>query len=217
KRAVIVGGERTFGKGSVQRFINLDRLNGFDQFKPLGELKITIQKYYRVSGGSVQLKGVDPDVTIPDIYRYLDNGEKEYEHPLTYDVIQANATANVEHPISNYDELRVKSGERTKANPDFALIDEQALKYKSMKDDNVIPLQYDKFKKTLDQRKFESKKFENIGKKEIPQLLASNLKADMDYINSDSSRVGRNEDFIKTIRKDLVILESINILKDIKN
>ncbi|MFN8332701.1 MAG: hypothetical protein U0T81_16045 [Saprospiraceae bacterium] len=46
------------------------------RFKPLGELKITIQKYYRVSGGSVQLKGVEPDVLLPDAYRYIDNGEK---------------------------------------------------------------------------------------------------------------------------------------------
>ncbi|MEP7195582.1 MAG: carboxy terminal-processing peptidase [Saprospiraceae bacterium] len=217
KRAITIGGERSFGKGSVQRFVNLDRINGYDQFKPLGELKITIQKYYRVSGGSVQLKGVEPDVKIPDIYQYLDNGEKEYEHPLSYDVIDANATAKIDHPILNYEEIRAKSIARTSANSDFALIDEQAKSFKSLKDDLIYPLQYDKFKAKLDKRKEEAKKFEKIGKDQVNLLYATNLKADSEYIQSDSSRIGRNEDFIKNIRKDLLILESLNVLKDIKN
>ncbi|MFN8279318.1 MAG: carboxy terminal-processing peptidase [Saprospiraceae bacterium] len=217
KRAVIVGGENTFGKGSVQRFINLDRINGFDQFKPLGELKITIQKYYRVSGGSVQLKGVEPDVLLPDAYRYIDNGEKEYEHPLSYDVIGANATAVIDHPVSNYEQLRENSKLRTTANSEFILIDKQAQSYKQMKDDSIIPLKYDKYKEKMDDRKAQSKQFENIGKQEIAGLYTYNLKADMDYINFDSSRIGRNEEFLKTIRKDPSILESIQILRDIKN
>ena len=217
KRAVIVGGENTFGKGSVQRFINLDRINGFDQFKPLGELKITIQKYYRVSGGSVQLKGVEPDVLLPDAYRYIDNGEKEYEHPLSYDVIGANATAVIDHPVSNYEQLRENSKQRTTANSEFILIDKQAQSYKQMKDDSIIPLKYDKYKEKMDDRKAKSKQFENIGKQEIAGLYTYNLKADMDYINFDSSRIGRNEEFLKTIRKDPSILESIQILRDIKN
>lgn len=216
KRAVIVGGEPSFGKGSVQRFIKLDRLSGFDQFKPLGELKITIQKYYRVSGGSVQLKGVEPDIYLPDVYKYIDNGEKEYEHPLSYDVIQANATAKIDNPISNYAELKKNSEQRISANADFEMIENQALKYKALKDDNIYPLQYDKFKKLLDTRKADAKKFEDFGKNELKDVLAANLQSDKDYIQSDSSRIGRNEDFIKNIRKDYFIMESMNILKDIK-
>lgn len=217
KRAVIIGSNRTFGKGSVQRFVNLDRVNGFDNFKPLGELKITIQKYYRVSGGSVQLKGVEPDVKIPDIYQYLDNGEKEYDYPLKYDVITPNATAKIERPVINYDELIAKSMERVKSNSDFTLIDQQAHLYKTMKDDVVFPLNFEKFKAKLDSRKSESKKYEELSKKEISQIIAFNLESDKDYINMDSSRVGRNEDFLKSIKKDLHILESVNVIKDIKN
>ncbi len=217
KRAVIIGGENTFGKGTVQRFINLDRIPGYDQFKPLGELKITIQKYYRVSGGSVQLKGVEPDILIPDIYRYLDNGEKEYEHPLEYDVIAPNTTAKVDNPVQNYSELKGNSQMRIASIPEFKLIDEQAQRYKKMKDDSTFPLQYNQFKTLMDKRKEESKKFEQIGKSELSNLIAYNLNTDKNYINSDSSRIGRNEDFIKNIRKDLAILESLNVLKDIKN
>ncbi|NOT37095.1 MAG: carboxy terminal-processing peptidase [Saprospiraceae bacterium] len=217
KRAVIVGGNRSFGKGSVQRFVNLDRINGYDNLKPLGELKITIQKYYRVSGGSVQLKGVEPDVKIPDIYQYLDNGEKEYDYPLKYDVISSNATAKIEKPIVNLDEIVEKSKERVKSMNEFNIIDQQAQLYKTMKDDVLFPLDYQKFKTKLDNRKAESKKYEELSKNQIANMIALNLEADMPYINLDSSRVGRNEDFLKNIRKDLHILESLNVLKDIKN
>ena len=68
--------EPTFGKGSVQQFRNLDQLTNNSNMKPLGEMKVTIQKYYRVSGGSVQLKGVEPDILLPDTYSYIVNGEK---------------------------------------------------------------------------------------------------------------------------------------------
>lgn len=216
KRAVIIGGEPTFGKGSVQRFINFDRMPGNDEFKPLGEMKITIQKYYRVNGGSVQLKGVEPDILIPDTYTYIENGEKEYENPMPYDVIKSLQPEQEVFRISNMDELKDKSKERVKSNQELSLIDEQARKFKEMRDKTTYPLNFSKFKKEMDQRKEESKKYEQIGKNPIQGLKADNLKEDLSYINMDSSRVGRNEDFLKSISKDLYIMESINVLKDIR-
>ncbi|MBK6354794.1 MAG: hypothetical protein IPF46_15715 [Saprospiraceae bacterium] len=68
----------------------------------------------------------------------------------------------------------------------------------------------------MDLRKEESKKYEQIGKNPIQGLKADNLKEDLSYINMDSSRVGRNEDFLKSITKDLYIMESINVLNDIR-
>jgi len=216
KRAVIIGGEPTFGKGSVQRFINFDRMPGNDEFKPLGEMKITIQKYYRVNGGSVQLKGVEPDILIPDAYSYIENGEKEYENPMPYDVIKSLNPEQEVFRISNFDELKEKSKERVKSNQDLSLIDEQARKFKEMRDKTTYPLNFNKFKKEMDLRKEESKKYEQIGKNPIQGLKADNLKEDLSYINMDSSRVGRNEDFLKSITKDLYIMESINVLNDIR-
>ena len=216
KRAVIIGGEPTFGKGSVQRFINFDRMPGNDEFKPLGEMKITIQKYYRVNGGSVQLKGVEPDILIPDAYSYIENGEKEYENPMPYDVIRSLNPEQEVFRISNIDELKEKSKERVKSNQDLSLIDEQARKFKEMRDKTTYPLNFTKFKKEMDLRKEESKKYEQIGKNPIQGLKADNLKEDLSYINMDSSRVGRNEDFLKSITKDLYIMESINVLNDIR-
>lgn len=216
KRAVIVGGEPTFGKGSVQRFINFDRIPGNDQFKPLGDMKITIQKYYRVNGGSVQLKGVEPDVILPDIYSEIDNGEKEYEHPMPYDVIDKKEVNQNTYVISNIEEIKAKSKQRIKSDSTFTLITEQAKKLKEMRDQTVYSLNFNTYKSTMDKRKEEAKKFDKIGTSELPDLKSSNIKEDMAYINVDSSRIGRNEDFLKNIRKDLQIYESVRILKDVQ-
>ena len=227
KRAVILGGESTFGKGTVQRFVNLDRTvnqnviqlaSGGDPIavKPLGEVKITIQKYYRVNGGSVQLKGVEPDVLVPNYYTYLDNGEKEYEHPMPYDVIKKENYVQNVFSISNLDEIKAKSKDRIKNNPTYSLIDENAKRLKSLRDQQVFPLNYDRFAGIMKERNALAKKFENLGKDVIPHLKSTNLQSDMDYINMDSSRVGRNEDFLKSISKDQEILESIYVLNDVK-
>ena len=79
-RAIIVGSNSTFGKGTVQRFYDLDRgISGYDEFKPLGAVKMTTQKFYRINGGSTQLKGVVPDIILPDTYHYIKTGEKDYD------------------------------------------------------------------------------------------------------------------------------------------
>ena len=90
ERAVIVGASTTFGKGTVQRFYDLDKaLDNQKELKPLGNIKITTQKYYRINGGSVQLKGVTPDIILPDRYNYVDVGEKDYDHAMDWTQIDA--------------------------------------------------------------------------------------------------------------------------------
>lgn len=83
-RAVIVGtGTSTFGKGTVQRFFDLDAvIRGNPEVKPLGEIKLTVQKFFRVNGGSTQLRGVTPDIVLPDNWLYLETGEKEEDFPM---------------------------------------------------------------------------------------------------------------------------------------
>src|SRR5690625_8032301 len=84
-RAVIVGSNSTFGKGTVQRFFQLDQaFRGKSPYVNLGDVKLTIQKYYRINGGSVQLKGVVPDIILPDTYSYIEMGEKEYDSHLKW-------------------------------------------------------------------------------------------------------------------------------------
>jgi len=85
ERAIIVGSNSTFGKGTVQRFVDLDRaVTNADNLKPLGNLKITMQKFFRVNGGSTQLKGVTPDIIFPNNYHFIDTGEKDYDFAMAW-------------------------------------------------------------------------------------------------------------------------------------
>ena len=112
-RAVIVGSNSTFGKGTVQRFIDLDRtLRGFDNVKPLGQVKLTTQKFYRIDGGSTQLRGVTPDVILPDNYAYIQTGEKEEEYPMPWTEIDAVDHDQDVFALAHMDQIRERSAAR---------------------------------------------------------------------------------------------------------
>ena len=76
RRAVVIGGEHTFGKGTVQVMLDLDRFLAADMrhLRPLGAIALTVQKYYRITGASTQYQGVVPDVILPDLFSYLGVG-----------------------------------------------------------------------------------------------------------------------------------------------
>ncbi len=107
RRAVIIGGTHTYGKGTVQRFVDLTRIAGVKSMGNLGSLKWTTQKFYRITGKSTQRRGVVPDVKLPDRYRYLKISEKDEKHALPYTTIPAaeftpwNGYANLDETIGN--------------------------------------------------------------------------------------------------------------------
>lgn len=91
-RAIIVGSEHTHGKGTVQVVLGLDRvltMGNMQQYKPLGALKLTTQKFYRVNGESTQSRGVVPDIVLPDRRKFNEFGEKYLDHSLPWDAIEA--------------------------------------------------------------------------------------------------------------------------------
>lgn len=91
-RAVIVGGEHSHGKGTVQAVLNLSHGPLLSMFGPqMGALKVTIQKFYRINGGSTQYKGVTPDVIIPDPFAYTKNREQDLEYSLPWDRVKPQA------------------------------------------------------------------------------------------------------------------------------
>ncbi len=89
RRAVVIGGEHTFGKGTVQVMLDLDRFLAADmkQLAPLGAIALTVQKYYRITGASTQFQGVIPDIILPDLYSYLGVGEKSQKNALGWDTV----------------------------------------------------------------------------------------------------------------------------------
>jgi carboxyl-terminal processing protease len=119
-RAVIVGNEHTHGKGTVQVIMDLDKsltLRNMRQYMPLGALKMTTQKFYRVSGDSTQYRGVVPDIILPDRSRYNEFGERYLDYSLPWDGI-----AEVEHmewPPVDRAGLNAKSQVRVAKNESF--------------------------------------------------------------------------------------------------
>lgn len=214
-RGVIVGSRSTFGKGTVQRFFDLDKaFSGFDEFKPLGDVKITLQKFYRVNGGSTQLKGVTPDINLPDNQQYIDSGEKEMEYPMEWSEIAPVQYGQDIVDLHKMDQLKSKSDARIKASPQFSKVITNALRIKDIRHESVVPLQLDEFRALDIAREEESKEFKkSFGK--IEELKTQNLAIDLQSIQVDSSKVGRNEAWLETMGKDIYLEETLLIMKDL--
>lgn len=213
-RAVIIG-TPTFGKGTVQSFVDLDMylLPQFDTLKPIGQVKITQQKFYRINGGSTQLKGVTPNVMLPDPYALIDRGERELDYPMPWDEInKANYT---EFRNINYDKLKKNSMGRLKKNEQFKLIEEQSKEVKAKRDDSKVSMKLEKFRAEQKYFRDQNKKYENF-RKDIKDFSSSLLDEDLVKIKGDTSRVGRETRWAKNVAKDVYIYEASNIVNEIK-
>jgi carboxyl-terminal processing protease len=217
-RAIIVGSNSTFGKGTVQRFYDLDRgISGFDEFKPLGAVKMTTQKFYRVNGGSTQLKGVIPDIILPDTYHYIKTGEKDYDNPLDWSEISAVPFSQNVVLLENKQKLIESSKKRVSENNNFQMVLESALQIKQNRDQTKYPMKVNDYRSMINKKEEESKKFDNLFKNEIAGLEIKNLPQDMDKINKAESNIAKNDEFIKGLKKDIYIEETLYILRDLIN
>jgi len=217
-RAIIVGSNSTFGKGTVQRFFDLDEAykGKGPEYSNLGNIKVTMQKFYRVNGGSTQLKGVIPDIVLPDNYHYLDIGEKDYDYAMDWSVIDPVKYEQHVLTYPNIAKLAENSEARIKMHPEFALIMENAKRLKANRDITSYPLSLNDYEEFLDKREKEAEKFKDLMDTEIGNLMIKNLDTDVTYINSDESRVARNEVWIKNVSKDIYVEEVLKIMKDVK-
>ncbi len=216
ERAVIVGASTTFGKGTVQRFYDLDRaVSGASNLKPLGSIKLTTQKYYRVDGGSVQLRGVTPDIILPDRYNYVDVGEKDYPHAMEWTKIESTEYGQNVNKVNQLTSLSEWSELRTSQHPTFQLVEESALLLKELKADTEIPLTFEGYETYKMKRDQLNERFDALDN-EVKGLGASLLAADIEYVQADSSRLERYNDFLDAVDDDIYIEEAVAILKDMR-
>ncbi|MEM6377491.1 MAG: carboxy terminal-processing peptidase [Bacteroidota bacterium] len=216
-RAVIIGTESTHGKGSVQRIYDMDRVvRGNDDIKPLGNVKVTMQKYYRINGGSVQLRGVTPDIILPDSYQDIELGEAQEDYPLPWTEIDALDYSQSTYVLNSkyMDKLRKKSQQRIETNKNFQLINENAKRVAKNRDNVTYPLNLEAYQAFAAKRKAEADRFKDVFEKGA-NLTANNLKADYDYIHENEKNEALNEDFVKSVSKDLYIKETMNVLHDL--
>ncbi len=213
-RAIIVG-SNTFGKGTVQRFFDLDRIvSQNSEYKPLGEVKLTTQKFYRINGGSTQLKGVQPDIQIPDNFAYLKTGEKRYDYPMAWSQIEPIKYHQSVYQIKGRSDIIKQSTERINAHEGFELIKEYAAYLKKQEDRSLLPINFEKYKALSREIEAQGAKYDDIMSEEISGMNIRNLASDLEMMLSDESKKARNDDWINNLKKDIYLEESLCILKD---
>ncbi|MEM0995510.1 MAG: carboxy terminal-processing peptidase [Bacteroidota bacterium] len=216
KRGIIVG-TPTFGKGTVQHIVNLDQsIAGIDRsLMPLGAMKLTVQKFYRINGDATQRKGVTPDVILPDAYTYIDRGEKEEEHSMPWDEISPVGYDVWGLSASDYTQVRKASRDRMQGNSIFTKIDENARRIKRRQDVHSRTL-------NLDAHRAEQKELKEISDaykemfQPIENLQVVNLPSDLETINQDTVRQQINQDWIDGLLKDVYVQEATAILDDLE-
>ena len=214
KRAIVIGGNQTWGKGTVQVVFPLNRMVRGNTNGDLGALRYTTQKYYRINGGSVQLEGVKSDINVPYRYKYLDFGEKDSDNPMQWDEI---GKADYSTWQSNFDfnQAIEKSKIRMENNNYLKLVDENAKWIKSVRDNKIVNLNYDDFKEEIEKNSLETEKFKALDDYSMEYTFNS-LPYEINLISSDSVLGMKRERWHKSLSKDIYIEEALNVLSDLR-
>ncbi len=215
KRAVVIGSKQTFGKGTVQSFADLNRWMRNSSLGDMGSLKITTQKFYRVSGGSTQLKGVESDVVVPDRYSYIDVGERDYDNPLPYDKIP-EADFKVWDGYKELDQVIEASQKRMNTHEQVALIEEQAKWIKAQRDNNEFPLNYESYKQMMEDNEAKAEKFDSILDYRN-ELVFKSLPSESAAFEKDEALKDKRNNWYKNLQKDIYTEEAIQVLKDLRD
>ena len=214
KRAIVIGSKQTYGKGTVQNVVDLNRWLRKNDQGDMGALKLTTQKFYRVNGGSTQLEGVKSDVVMPDRYSYFDVGERDYDNPLPYDKISPASYQPWEGFI-DYKATIDKSNRRIAQNNQLKLIQENALYIKERRDQMDVTLNLTSYSKQIDQNKEAVKKFDSLDTYDN-MLSYRSLPKELVLMREDTTLVEKRKRWHKNLTKDVYLEEAISVLQDLK-
>ncbi|MEY3921833.1 MAG: hypothetical protein RL634_1594 [Bacteroidota bacterium] len=212
-RGLVIGSTSTYGKGTVQRNIGLEPGSGLlnKDNSEIGTLKLTLQKFYRINGGSTQLKGVTPNIVLPDQYENLKYREKDNPDALPWDEIQKAA-----YPMfgPNYESnmVKQKSIERVSANPVFNAIKESSAWTEKM-NQKLYSLNLVKYRAEQKQIRESFKKVDDAGKS-ISKLQVEMIPIDSTKLSIDQDKFERRKQWINNLSKDIYINESTQVVSD---
>ena len=212
KRAVIIGSEKSFGKGTVQNIIDLNKFISNSNFD-MGAIKITTDKFYRINGESVQLEGVKSDVVIPDSYMHIFNGERDEKNPLKWDKIDA-AYYTKWNGFKNINFITSNAQSRINSNDYHKLISKRAEWIKEQRDNKIIPLNFSSYKDYTDNNSKKNKFFERISDYSN-NLNFKLLKTEKEFIMSNKELLSNRNRWHKNLKRDIFISEGINVLEQI--
>ena len=214
KRGIIIGSKQTYGKGTVQRVIDLNTYVRNNTFGDFGALKTTIQKFYRINGGSTQLNGVSSDIVMPDRYEYLKMGERYEEHSMDWDKIEAAPYSVWENNIKFYQAI-TNSKMRIEQNIQFKLIEENAKWIDSRSEDHTYSLNIDKFKIAQSEIENCAKKYKAIVEYNN-NLKFNSLPYELEGMSKDPSLKDKRESWHESLSKDVYVEEALNVLDDLQ-
>jgi carboxyl-terminal processing protease len=215
KRGLVIGSTSTFGKGTVQRNLIVgNQLDYFNTDKQNGALKLTLQKFYRINGGSTQLKGVVPDVIIPDQYEHLKIREKHMTNALPWDEI-AKANYNTQNTTQITPQLIAKAQDLVNKVEAFNVVKQNSTVL-SQKTDAPKSLKLDVYKAEQKLVKNTVTQTNNVLKlKEELDIKVMKEDEDKFFNNPDKPKGERYQAWLKQIKADLYIKETSKILNEI--
>ena len=211
-RGVVIGSTTTYGKGTVQRNLGLDPESGYlNSNSDLGTIKLTLQKFYRVNGGSTQLKGVTSDIVLPDNYEFLKFREKDEPDALPWDEIKKASISNWRsgYELSTIQKL---SDARLQTNEAFKLIKENT-EWLAKQNDREYSLNFDKYQKEQKAIRTTVRQIESL-KKLQHDMDVTSLPQDANRFSYDKGKQDRFDQWIKNLRKDIYIDQAAKVTAD---
>ena len=210
-RAAIIGSPSSFGKGTVQTFVDLNRfLNSNEDF---GSLKLTIQKFYRISGESTQRKGVESDIKMKDFFSYSEVGERFDQFALPWDKIETASYKKL--TTLNVPQLQAEIDKKIAANSNYKLLQESAEWKEALDKEETITLNQTKFNELMKTRKAQIEKFKGLDK--FNNGLKFTLHPDeLLRIKKDEAFAKKTENWRKNLERDFYLEETVDVLSKIK-
>lgn len=213
KRGIIIGGKQTYGKGTVQNVMPINRF--YEKYpSDLGALKMTIQKFYRINGGSTQIEGVYSDISLPTRYSYMKFGERDLDGALPWDKVQ-QAKYNKIDSYSNFSDAVYNSQQRVLSSDKFNKINEYAKWLKKNQEERVYSLKYSTFKKESSKKIKEGKQFKDIFKFDS-DLTFNSPKYELSLFKKDTVLKEKRVVWHKNLKKDIYLNEALNVLSELK-
>jgi carboxyl-terminal processing protease len=214
-RAVIIG-DQTYGKGTVQVMLDLDRFLSADMnyLRPLGAIALTVQKYYRITGASTQYRGVAPDIALPDLYAYLELSEKNQEYSLPWDTVSRLSFTSWDDGLPELTEIKRLSQERLASNIRFQEIAANIARLKNQRQTTRVTLNMKKFQAQQEALFAAAEKF-NQEQVDFPNIQARLCEEGGDA--AQAAEAARRKEWLAGLRKDAVVEEAIQVLNDWQN
>ena len=213
KRGVILGGNQTYGKGTVQNILPINQF--YPKYeKDLGYLKMTIQKFYRVNGGSTQKEGVYSDIAMPSRLSYMKYGERDLDGALNWDKVpQAKYTQT--NTYANFNDVIYNSKQRIANSENFKMVNEYAKWLKENQEDTSFSLNYKEFFTENELKEKEADQFKSVFDYKS-DLTFTSPKYEKELFKNNKDLADKRVAWHKNLSKDMYISEALNVLSELK-